>query len=82
MEDEALFEAYDRYSASGSVMPDEPTSEIRDLNRFHIIDDKGRVRGVFDWRIFEYITSERDLFVLGGVLLLSLFFIPVIRRRR
>lgn len=42
-------------------------SESGNLDRFHIIDDQGRVKGVFDYAIFQYLTTERDLFVLGGV---------------
>lgn len=38
-----------------------------DLDRFHLINkESGKVTGVFDYAIFEYIRTERDLFVMGG----------------
>lgn len=37
------------------------------LDRFHLFDEKGRIRGVFDYAIFEYLTGVTKLFVLGGV---------------
>jgi len=38
-----------------------------DLDQFHLINDKGRITGVFDLAIFQYLKTEKDLFVLGGV---------------
>ena len=38
-----------------------------DLDRFHLINDYGRVTGVFDLEIFRYLKETQDLFVLGGV---------------
>lgn len=37
------------------------------LDQFHLINDKGRITGVFDFAIFEHIKKNHDLFVLGGV---------------
>ena len=67
-----LFTQYDRYAANGGVLSDDLNSEnmnteIMNLDQFHLKDDKGRVKGVFDWAIFQYITGEHNLFVLGGV---------------
>lgn len=59
-----LFAQYDQYAASGGVLPED---EIVDLDQFHLKDDKGRVKGVFDWAIFQYITGKYHLFILGGV---------------
>lgn len=42
-------------------------SESRNLDRFHLIDGQGRIKGVFDWAIFQYLTAENNLFVLGGI---------------
>lgn len=72
MSDESLFRQFDQYMENGGVMAENlnsesENSEIRNLNEFHLFDAKGKVKGVFDWAIFKYITSERDLFVLGGV---------------
>ena len=46
--------------------PEEKPGEL-DLDQFHIINDKGRITGVFDLAIFQYLKAEKDLFVLGGV---------------
>lgn len=67
-----LFDQYDRYAANGGVLPDDLNSEntnteIMNLDQFHLKDEKGRIKGVFDWAIFQYITGEQNLFVLGGV---------------
>ena len=74
MSDESLFRQFDQYMENGGVLPDgenlnseSENSEFRNLNEFHLFDAKGKVKGVFDWAIFKHITSERDLFVLGGV---------------
>lgn len=61
-----LFDQYDRYAANGGVLPDDLNS-VMNLDQFHLKDEKGRVKGVFDWAIFQYITGEHNLFVLGGV---------------
>lgn len=37
-----------------------------ELDRFHLHNDKGKITGVFDFAIFEYLKEENDLFVLGG----------------
>ena len=37
------------------------------LDQFHHIDAHGKITGVYDNAIFEYIKSEHDIFVLGGV---------------
>lgn len=71
--DEALFLQYDQYTANGGQLPDNDmnsenmNSEFVNLDQFHIIDKQGRIKGVHDWNIFQYITKEHDLFVLGGV---------------
>lgn len=36
------------------------------LDRFHLFNEKGKITGVFDYAIFEYIKAEHELFVLGG----------------
>lgn len=70
--DESLFRRFDQYIENGGVMAENlnsesTNSEIRNLDRFHLVDDRGRVKGVFDYGIFQYLTTERDLFVLGGI---------------
>lgn len=42
-------------------------SNVKNLDRFHLVDNNGRAKGVFDWAIFQHITKEQHLFVLGGV---------------
>ena len=37
------------------------------LDRFHIFDEKGRAKGVYDHAILEYFITEQHIFVLGGV---------------
>lgn len=37
-----------------------------ELDRFHLHNDKGKITGVFDFAIFEYLKEKNDLFVLGG----------------
>ena len=51
------------------LLKEEPKPEEKklDLDRFHLINDKGRITGVFDLAIFEYLKATKDLFVLGGV---------------
>ena len=41
--------------------------EKKDLDRFHHISETGKITGVFDNAIFQYLKTEKDLFVLGGV---------------
>lgn len=41
--------------------------EAPDLDRFHLIGTNGKVTGVFDLAIFNYIKATEDLFILGGV---------------
>lgn len=36
------------------------------LDRFHLINDKGKITGVFDWEIFRYLTEQNHIFVMGG----------------
>ena len=45
----------------------ESTTPVDDRSRFHLINDKGRITGVFDLAIFQYLKDETDLFVLGGI---------------
>lgn len=51
------------------LLKEEPKPEEKklDLDRFHLINDKGRITGVFDLAIFEHLKTMKDLFVLGGV---------------
>jgi len=51
------------------LLKEEPKPEEKklDLDQFHLINDKGRITGVFDLAIFEYLKTTKDLFVLGGV---------------
>ena len=37
------------------------------LERFHLYDKNGTVKGVYDNEIFQYLTTAFDMFVLGGV---------------
>lgn len=37
-----------------------------DLDQFHMINDKGKITGVFDFAILQYLKNSQDLFVLGG----------------
>lgn len=37
------------------------------LERFHLYDKSGNVKGVYDNEIFQYLTTAFDMFVLGGV---------------
>lgn len=37
------------------------------LARFHLFNEKGRIKGVYDFRIFEVLSERMNLFVLGGV---------------
>lgn len=52
-----------------TLLKEEPKPEEKklDLDQFHLINDKGRITGVFDLAIFQYLKTEKDLFVLGGV---------------
>ena len=68
MADESVFSQYDRYAESGDIENmNSCNQEIMNLDRFHIVDGKGHIKGVHDWNIFQFITKEHDLFVLGGV---------------
>lgn len=52
------------------LLKEEPKKEDGDdldLDQFHLINDNGRITGVFDLAIFEYLKTTKDLFVLGGV---------------
>ena len=49
------------------LLKEEPkTQPIIDLDQFHLINDNGRVTGVFDLAIFEYLKTTKDMVVLGG----------------
>lgn len=37
------------------------------LERFHLYDKSGNVKGVYDNEVFQYLTTAFDMFVLGGV---------------
>lgn len=37
-----------------------------DLDQFHLVSEYGRITGVFDWKIFEYLRKEQNLFIMGG----------------
>ena len=43
------------------------SEDTNSLDRFHLFDDKGRIKGVFDYAIFEHLMTITELFVLGGV---------------
>lgn len=45
--------------------PEKP--EELDLDQFHLIDTEGRITGVFDFRILEYLKRAENIFVMGGV---------------
>ena len=36
------------------------------LDRFHMINDNGKITGVFDYEILLYLKETQDMFVLGG----------------
>lgn len=36
------------------------------LGRFHLHDKNGRITGVFDWAIFDYLRQKHDILVCGG----------------
>ena len=42
-------------------------AEKTDPSYFHLYNDKGKVTGVFDLRVFQHIKETHDLFILGGV---------------
>ena len=50
------------------LLKEEPKKQIApDLDQFHLINaDNGRITGVFDFAIFEYLKTAKNLFVLGG----------------
>lgn len=50
-----------------ALMKKSPEREDLDLDQFHLISDQGKVTGVFDYAIFDYIRKHNDLFVLGNV---------------
>ena len=59
------------YFAQGHSVEDlekliEEQTEQIDLDQFHLHNDKGRITGVFDNAIFEYLKKRENLFVLGG----------------
>ena len=37
------------------------------LDRFHLFNEKGRIKGVFDAEIFEYLKERENLFVIGSL---------------
>ena len=41
--------------------------EGANLDRFHMINDNGKITGVFDFEILQYLKETNDLFVLGGI---------------
>lgn len=76
--DEELLRQFDRYLENGCRLPDENAKEEHEdpgttdteplnLERFHLTDGQGRIRGVFDWAVFRHIKENNDMFVLGGV---------------
>ena len=54
-----------------ALLKEEPKKEAGDdldLDQFHLINENsGKITGVFDLAIFEYLKTTKDLFVLGGV---------------
>lgn len=54
-----------------ALLKEEPKREDGDdldLDQFHLINENsGKITGVFDLAIFEYLKTTKDLFVLGGV---------------
>lgn len=48
--------------------PKKDDGDDLDLDQFHLINENsGKITGVFDLAIFEYLKTTKDLFVLGGV---------------
>ena len=53
------------------AVTDNHTEEpISDLSRFHLVNQKGVLTGVFDEAIFQYIKQQWDLLVCGGTVYL------------
>lgn len=53
------------------AVPDNHTEEpISDLSRFHLVNQKGVLTGVFDEAIFQYIKQQWNLLVCGGMVYL------------
>ncbi len=73
---EDLLEQFERYMAGGGEgIPGLPAESLparadpRDpaLRQFHLFDEKGRAKGVFDWAVYQHLTGLQEMFVLGGV---------------
>lgn len=62
----------DQLDAMIDAVPDEkpkeavPAGSQADLMQFHLVNEKGKVTGVFDLAIFEFLKNREDLFILGG----------------
>lgn len=52
---------------SKAIAQDVTEEKPLNLDQFHMITDSGKVTGVYDFRIFDYLRENQDLFVLGGV---------------
>lgn len=48
------------------LLKEEP-KEAADLDRFHKINSKGEITGVFDFEILRYLKESQDLFILGAI---------------
>ena len=42
-------------------------SEFMNLDQFHLFDERGKIKGVYDYAIFKHLTEQYNIFVLGGV---------------
>ena len=49
------------------LLKEEPKPEEPNLDQFHLINDGGKITGVFDFAILQYLKNECSMFVLGGI---------------
>lgn len=69
--DDAMLEA--RLRELDELEKSKQASEQRDpeatdeLDKFHLFGKDGRVTGVFDYAIFQHLTAEHNIFILGGI---------------
>lgn len=51
-----------------SSIQESKNTSIQEINldRFHLVNEKGKITGVFDYEVFRYLVKQQDLFVMGG----------------
>lgn len=69
MAEESVFSQYDQYVANGDQVSEDENmnSEFMNLDQFHLFDERGKIKGVYDYAIFKHLTEQYNIFVLGGV---------------